>query len=69
MNGTTAIPWWRRALRWPLFGALAALHLLVLPLVFAEPGHRRVALAAGVAYLLLAIADRYYERYERRAGR
>ena len=62
MSTTTSAPWWRRVFRWPVFAALAGLHLLVLPLVFSEPADQRLAVVAGVAYLLLAIADRRYGR-------
>ena len=70
--------WWRRLVRWPTFAALAALHLLVLPLVLGEPGDRVLAVVAGLAYLGLALADRRWspgggplaaESYSRRYGR
>ena len=49
-------------LRWPLFLALAALHLTVLPFVLAEQEQVTVALAAGAGYLVLAVADRLWQR-------
>ena len=52
---------------WPLFGLLAALHLVVLPLVVA--GHVAVLLAAGLAYAALAVADVVSRRREPHPGR
>jgi hypothetical protein len=49
-------------LRWPVFLALAALHLAVLPFVLAEQEQVTVALAAGAGYLALAAADRLWRR-------
>jgi hypothetical protein len=46
----------RRFLWWPLFLALAALHLTVLPLLLAGDD-RPTVLVAGAFYLLLATAD------------
>ena len=66
MNRKQPNAWWRRAFHWPLFTALAAVHLLVLPAVFAEQRDDVAALAAGVCYVALALADRRSER--RRLG-
>jgi len=49
-------------LRWPVFLALAALHLAVLPFVLAESEQVTVSLLAGGGYLVLAAADRLWQR-------
>ena len=49
-------------LRWPLFLALAALHLAVLPFALAEREQVAVSLVAGAGYLALAAADRLWRR-------
>jgi hypothetical protein len=51
-----APPTWRRIFRWPLFSALAVVHLALLPLVLGEDD-QVIAMVGGVAYLLLAAFD------------
>jgi hypothetical protein len=57
-QATTATPAWRRIFRWPLFTALAVVHLAVLPLVLGDRRDQVIAMLGGVAYLLLAALDR-----------
>lgn len=47
----------RRVVAWPVFLALAAVHIVVLPAVLSEREDDIAAVLAGVAYLALAIAD------------
>ena len=49
-------PSWRRLFRWPLFTALAVVHLALLPLVLGEKD-QVIAMLGGAAYLLLAALD------------
>jgi hypothetical protein len=45
-----------------VFVVLAAVHLTVLPPLLDAPGHDRMVLVAGVAYLGLAALDRWTPR-------
>jgi hypothetical protein len=51
-----------RLARWPVFLALAVVHLLVLPLVVEAHEHDVIVVAAGAAYLALAALDRFVPR-------
>jgi hypothetical protein len=48
---------WRRIFRWPLFAALAVVHLTLLPLVLADGNDQLIAMLGGVIYLALAALD------------
>jgi hypothetical protein len=50
-------PWWRQIFHWPLFLALAAVHMVLLPQFLSERGDDVLSIVAGVAYLALAVAD------------
>jgi hypothetical protein len=54
---STATPTWRRIFRWPLFCALAVVHLALLPLVLGETDDQVIAMIGGLAYLVLAALD------------
>ena len=47
----------RRFVWWPVFGALAVLHLVVLPLVLSEHEDDVLSVVAGVGYVVLAVLD------------
>ena len=47
----------RRFVWWPVFGALAVLHLVVLPLVLSEHEDDVLSLVAGAGYVVLAVVD------------
>lgn len=65
MGRTQNGAWWRHIFHWPLFCTLAAVHLLVLPLLFSEREDDIVSIVAGLLYLGLAMVDR---RAEQRAS-
>ena len=57
MSRTRPGPWWRHVFHWPLFCTMAAVHILVLPLLLSEREDDIVSIVAGLAYVGLAVAD------------
>ena len=55
----------RRLVSWPVFAALAVLHLAVLPLVLSEHEDVVLSMVAGVGYALLAALDLVLRRRAR----
>jgi len=54
---TRSGPRWRHIFHWPLFCALAAVHILLLPLLLNEREDDIVSIVAGLLYLGFAVAD------------
>ena len=53
---------WRRIFRWPLFAALAVVHLALLPVVLGDGSDQTIAMLGGVFYLVLAALDWRHRR-------